>query len=68
MIKTASTREIIEKLKAYEKMYGIGSVISIGSVSSGSRDIEYVFPFFSTSNTLTGKFPCIHLLNLLKCA
>ena len=43
MIKTASTREIIEKLKAYEKMYGIGSVISIGSVSSGSRDIEYVF-------------------------
>lgn len=43
MVKTASTREIINKLETYEKMYGIGSVVSIGSISCGSRDIEYVF-------------------------
>jgi hypothetical protein len=43
MVKTASTREIIKKLEAYEKMYGIGSVISIGSISCGDRDVEYVF-------------------------
>lgn len=40
MIKTASTREIIEYLESYEKIYGIGSVASIGSVCSGSRDLE----------------------------
>lgn len=43
MIKTASTREIIEYLEAYEKIHGIGSVTSIGSVCSGWRDIEYIF-------------------------
>jgi GTPase len=43
MIKTASTREIIEILEAYEKINGVGSVISIGSVCSGRRDVEYVF-------------------------
>ena len=43
MIKTASTREIIEYLEAYEKIHGIGSVTSIGSVCSGWRDVEYIF-------------------------
>ena len=40
---TASTREIIEYLEAYEKIHGVGSVASIGSVCSGSRDVEYIF-------------------------
>lgn len=43
MIKTASTREIIEYLESYEKIHGIGSVASIGSICSGSRDVEYIF-------------------------
>lgn len=43
MTKTASTREIIEYLEAYEKIHGIGSVTSIGSVCSGWRDTEYIF-------------------------
>lgn len=43
MIKTASTREIIEYLEAYEKIHGVGSVTSIGSVCSGCRDTEYIF-------------------------
>lgn len=43
MIITASTREIIEYLEAYEKIHGIGSVVSIGSVCSGNRDVEYIF-------------------------
>lgn len=40
---TASTREIIKYLEAYEKIYGVGSVASIGNVCSGSRDVEYIF-------------------------
>ena len=43
MIKTASTRQIIEYLEAYEKIHGIGSVDSIGSVCPGSRKVEYIF-------------------------
>lgn len=43
MIKTASTREIIEYLEAYEKIHGVGSVESIGSICSGARDVEYIF-------------------------
>ena len=43
MIKTASTREIIEYLEAYEREHGVGSVTSIGSVCSGDRDVEYIF-------------------------
>ena len=42
-MKTASTREIIEYLEAYEKIHGIGSVTSIGSVCSGARNVEYIF-------------------------
>lgn len=42
-MKTASTREIIEFLQAYEKKHGVGAIESIGSVCSGSRDVEYVF-------------------------
>lgn len=40
---TASTREIIEYLEAYEKIHGVGSVASIGSVCSGRRKVEYIF-------------------------
>lgn len=43
MMITASTREIIEYLEAYEKIHGIGSVKSIGSVCAGNRDVEYIF-------------------------
>ena len=43
MILTASTREIIEYLEAYEKIHGVGSVASIGSVCTGNRDVEYIF-------------------------
>lgn len=43
MILTASTREIIEYLEAYEKIHGVGSVASIGSVCSGNRDVEFIF-------------------------
>ena len=42
-MKTASTRQIIEYLEAYEKIHGVGSVTSIGSVCSGARNIEYIF-------------------------
>lgn len=42
-MKTASTRQIIEYLQSYEKIHGIGSIESIGSICSGSRDIEYIF-------------------------
>lgn len=43
MIKTASTSEIIERLQAYEKLNSVGSVDSVASVGSGSREIEYIF-------------------------
>lgn len=42
-MKTASTKQIIEYLEAYEKIHGVGSVTSIGSICSGWRDIEYIF-------------------------
>lgn len=42
-MKTASAREIIEYLEAYEKIHGVGSVVSIGSVCAGNRDVEYIF-------------------------
>lgn len=44
MSKCASTRAIIEHLQAYEKLHGIGSVESIGSVCSGSRKNRIHFP------------------------
>lgn len=43
MIKTASTRQIIEYLQSYEKIHGIGSINGIGIVCSGNRDTEYIF-------------------------
>ena len=43
MIKTASTREIIEYLETYEREHGVGSVTSVGAICSGNREIEYVF-------------------------
>lgn len=43
MIKTASTSEIIERLQTYEKINGVGSVVSIATVCPGSREIEYIF-------------------------
>lgn len=42
-MKVASTHEIIEKLQAFEKLYGVGAVESIASVCSGSRTTEYIF-------------------------
>ena len=39
---TASTRQLIEFLEAYEKIHGVGSVRSIGSVCSGTRTVEYI--------------------------
>lgn len=41
MAKVASTREIIEKLEAYEKLYGVGAVIGIGTVLNGDREVAY---------------------------
>lgn len=41
MAKVASTREIIEKLEAYEKIHGIGAVTGISTVCNGSRTVEY---------------------------
>ena len=40
-IKVASTREIIEKLQAYEKLNGVGAVVGIATICNGNRDIEY---------------------------
>ena len=42
-MKTASTRQIIEYLEAYEKIHGIGSVVNIGRYCSGNRKFEYSF-------------------------
>ena len=41
MAKVASTREIIEKLEAYEKIHGVGAVIGIATVRNGDRTVEY---------------------------
>ena len=41
MSKVASTREIIEKLEAYEKIHGVGAVIGISIVCDGDRTVEY---------------------------
>ena len=41
MAKVASTREIIEKLEAYEKIHGVGAVIGITTVCNGDRTVEY---------------------------
>lgn len=40
-MKTASTREIIEKLQAYENENGIGAVIGIGLVCGGATKYEF---------------------------
>lgn len=40
-MKTASTREIIEKLQTYEKENGIGSVYSIATVCGGATKYEF---------------------------
>lgn len=42
-MKTASTRQIIAFLQAYEMLHGVGSVASIGYIASGDRNIEYIF-------------------------
>lgn len=41
MAKVASTREIIEKLEAYEKIHGVGAVVGIATVCNGNRTVEY---------------------------
>lgn len=40
-MKVASTREIIEKLEAYEKIHGVGAVVGIATVLSGDRTAAY---------------------------
>lgn len=40
-MKVASTREIIEKLQAYEKLNGVGAVVGISTICGGDRTIEY---------------------------
>lgn len=42
-MKTASTREIVDKLQTYEKENGIGSVYSIGLVCGINKTIQYEF-------------------------
>lgn len=37
----ASTREIIEKLEEYEKLYGIGAVTGIAFPFAGSSSVKY---------------------------
>ena len=41
MAKVASTREIIEKLEAYEKIHGVGAVVGIATVLNGDRTVAY---------------------------
>lgn len=41
MAKVASTREIIEKLEAYENIHGVGAVTGIATVCNGNRTVEY---------------------------
>ena len=36
-MKVATTREVIEKLQAYEKENGIGSIVSIATHNGGSQ-------------------------------
>ena len=43
MIKSASTCEKIERLQAYEQLNGVGSVESVATICSGSREVEYIF-------------------------
>ena len=43
-MRIASTREIIEKLEAYEKEHGIGAVVSIGRICSLDEDVG-IFSF-----------------------
>lgn len=38
----ASTREIIEKLEAYEKFHGVGAVLGITTICNGNRTVEYI--------------------------
>ena len=42
-MKTASTRQIIEYLETYEKIHGVRSVTSIGTICNGWRTVEYIF-------------------------
>ena len=50
MAKVASTREIIEKLEAYEKIHGVGAVVGILLVCNGDRTVEYKFEIANDSD------------------
>jgi len=50
MSKVASTREIIEKLQAYEKINGIGAVIGLATVANRDRTVEYKFEIVNDSD------------------
>ncbi len=48
-MKVASTREIIEKLEAYEKLHGVGAVVGLGAITNGNRTVEYKFEIANDS-------------------
>lgn len=56
-MKTASTRQIIEYLEAYEKIHGVGSLVNIGRYCSGNRKFEYCFDIKDKH----GKTVCIEI-------
>ena len=41
--KVASTHEVIEKLTAFETLYGVSAITSISSVCNGNRTTEFIF-------------------------
>lgn len=49
MLKVASTHELIEKLKEYEKENGVGAITSIATICNGNRKVEYVFEIANNS-------------------
>ena len=59
-MKTTSTRQIIEYLEAYEKIHGVGSVVSIGTVCSGARKVDYIFRIKDKD----GNEVCVEIPNL----
>ena len=48
-MKVATTREVIEKLQAYEKENGIGAIVSIATHMAGDRENEFCFEIANDS-------------------
>ena len=49
-MKVASTRDIINKLEEYERLNGVGAVLSIATVCNGDRTVEYKFEIANDSD------------------